>query len=117
MLEANESEVLSAYLDGETNSEELNRVNAMLATSSEWRQELERLTATKHTLATSARISCPPDLVASLLSHPAIAERRAAASGGVFSFRRWMWAGSGLAAAAALWLVVATPWVKPLPLS
>jgi anti-sigma factor RsiW len=70
MSESNYGELLSAYLDGEVEGEELNRVNLLLASSPEARQELERLQDTKHSLATATRMSAPPDLVALLLANP-----------------------------------------------
>jgi anti-sigma factor RsiW len=75
MSESNYGELLSAYLDGEVEGEELNRVNLLLASSSEARQELERLQETKHTLSTATRYSAPPDLVALLLANPKLHQK------------------------------------------
>jgi anti-sigma factor RsiW len=122
MSEINESELLSAYLDGETSAEEFNRVNSLLASSSEWRQELERLNATKVSLASAPRLTAPADLVATLLSHPAIARRNAKVSLWRRLFpetRPWVLAGSaGFAAMAfAAWMMVSAPWApQAIPL-
>ncbi len=119
MLETNFSELLSAYIDGEVEGEELNRVNALLASSSEARQELEQLQEMKVALASAPRLSAPPDLVALLLANPKLhqKQRRTWWSFLPESMPRWTLAPIG-AAFAALVVVVGmnAPWAaKPLP--
>ena len=48
MLKQHESELLSAYMDKELSDGELTLVQEFLATSVEWREELEKLQKTKH---------------------------------------------------------------------
>jgi len=119
MSETNFSELLSAYLDGEVEGEELNRVNTLLASSAEARQELEQLQEMKVALSSAPRFSAPPDLVALLLANPKLHHKQ---SRPWWSFLpeampRWTMAPIG-AAFAALAVVVGinAPWsAKPLP--
>jgi anti-sigma factor RsiW len=122
MSEINDTELLSAYIDGEVTADEFNRVNSLLSTSVEARQTLERLNATKTALASAPRLTAPPDLLATLLAHPAVARRQAKKSwwsGLTPTFRPWVLASSaGFAATVlAVWAVVNAPWAPAtLPL-
>lgn len=123
MSEINDSELLSAYIDGEVSAVEFNRVNSLLSRSASARQTLEQLNMTKSVLGAAPRFTAPPDLVASLLSHPAVARRRGAHESWwrrmIPDTRPWVLAGSaGLAATVlAVWAVVSSPWApQALPL-
>ena len=121
MSELNTGELLSAYLDGEVEGDELNRVNFLLASSAEARQELERLQETKAALSSAPRLSAPPDLVALLLAHPKLHERRRRSWWHAFMpgvGPRWVWAWSACAGVAlAVFVTVTAPWAPdPVPL-
>src|SRR5689334_21088891 len=120
MSESNYGELLSAYLDGEVEGEELNRVNLLLASSPEARQELERLQETKHTLSTATRMSAPPDLVALLLANPKLHQRTRSSwwNSLIPAMPRWVFATAGAAVIALATVVtIRAPWApKPLPL-
>jgi anti-sigma factor RsiW len=106
MSNINEIESLSAYLDLELESDELNRVNVSLARSAAWREELENLRKTKMILATAPRISAPPDLIAGLLrEHAHAVQPKPLFRMPVFP-RMWVWASS-----AATALVMVGIWI------
>ena len=121
MSENIDGELLSAYIDGEVEGEELNRVNTLLASSAGARQELERLQETKVSLAAAPRMPAPPDLVALLLANPKLHEKTKKAWWAAFiphGMPTWAFA-SASAAVIALATVVSlkAPWTaKPLPL-
>lgn len=66
MLEQRDSELLSAFIDGELTDEELKRVNSFLAASAEWRDELERMRAVKTLIAGAPVMKMPADLLQQL---------------------------------------------------
>ena len=120
MSDNNFSELLSAYLDGEVEGEELNRVNALLTSSAEARQELELLQQMKVSLSSAPRLSAPPDLVALLLANPKLHKKQSTGWWNAFlpaSLPRWSIAPIGAAfAALAVFVGVNSPWAaKPLP--
>jgi anti-sigma factor RsiW len=108
--EMNEIELLSAYIDGQLDKEELKEVNLYLASSYEARMELEKLLQSKSLLHALPVPPAPIDLLDSLEE-----QARAAMNGGLIEApvkwgRVWAWTGSLAAAAAAviaLWLGVA----------
>src|SRR5688500_11607679 len=87
-------ELLSAYLDGEVNSEELNRVNELLATSADARFELENLAKVRDSTAATPRVAAPPDLLADLLRQAALRKQSRPVLAPRAAPLRWVWAGS-----------------------
>lgn len=65
MSSEQDSELLSAYLDGEVNSAELNRVNTLLRNSF-WQDELSRLERSKEITGMAPQVAAPVDLVEEL---------------------------------------------------
>jgi anti-sigma factor RsiW len=63
MLNQNEIELLSAYLDNELIGDELARVKSQLDASMEWREELESLQQTKQLSMSIPRMAAPVDLL------------------------------------------------------
>ncbi len=61
-----ESELLSAFLDRELNGSELRMVQQQLATSSEWREELERIKKSKDLVADLPQVAAPTYFLESL---------------------------------------------------
>lgn len=119
MSEFDYGELLSAYLDGEVEGEELNRVNSLLATSAEARRELERLQETKIALSSAPRLSAPPDLMALLLAHPKLHQAPKRSWWLAFlpgAMGRWVWVPAGAAVLTVAVLVRNAPWVRPLPI-
>ena len=66
MLNLNESELLSSYLDDQISRAEKKRVEEMLANSIEWREELETLKRSKMLLMSLPKTAAPADLLAQL---------------------------------------------------
>src|ERR1041385_2041350 len=100
-----DSELLSAYLDHELNSEEFNRVNAFLVRSAEWRCELEKLRKAKTFLSAAPRLSCPDDLLDALQARLPQPKQRSV--GFFFSpSSRWV-----LASSLATVAVIAGAWI------
>ena len=103
MLDTQESELLSAFIDGELNGSELARVQTCLNESAEWREALERLKGAKSLSFGLPRLSAPADLLDAI---EAQVRHRTEPAGMVGWFRSpWSYAGS-LAAAAAVVLLV-----------
>lgn len=61
--ELDEIELLSAYIDGELDKIEQERLNAFLAKSADGRQELEKVLHMKSLLASSPPVKAPEDLL------------------------------------------------------
>lgn len=111
MCDHDVSELLSAYLDGETTVQESEQVQAHLLSCPDCRAELDHLTNTQSLTAEAPRMTAPPELLETLERQLASARGKRRPSG-----NRWFLR-SGLATAAAVALWVGIRGAAPEPIS
>lgn len=102
-----EAVLLSAFVDGELNGEELSRVNAHLEACASCREEVRSLRATKRLLAGAPRRAMPPELVAAIEARLDRPRSSFAWLRGLSAAPRY-WAPAGALAAAAVLMTVWT---------
>jgi hypothetical protein len=108
MLNAEQSELLSAFLDKQLSGEELSFVHEKLTSSAEWREELEILKKSKSLMTALPHLSAPADLIEALVEQAEQASvKKRPFMLGIFNFSNpWVMGGSFATAAAATLLVV-----------
>lgn len=112
MSKEKEMELLSAYIDGELEEAEKNRVGAFLSVSPEGRKALERLKHTKMLLMGAPPIEAPKDFLDALEAQAErVMEKEAAGAFWRWS-NPWAWTSPLAASAAAMALIIG---LKPTP--
>jgi anti-sigma factor RsiW len=107
-----EYELLSAYIDGELNKDELHEVNSFLGSSTEARQELEKLLQVKSFLHAVPQQAAPLDFLDDLEARAQEITEQKAPRVYALPVRTWLWSGSLAAAACAaivLYMGMKTP--------
>jgi anti-sigma factor RsiW len=115
--EMKEMELLSAYIDGELEEAEKNRVGSFLSNSPEGRRALERLKHTKTLLMATPPVTVPSDFLDKLEEQAERAMKREAGRAFWRFSNPWAWTSPMAAAAAMVALAFGLKPARQIPFS